>query len=329
MSRTHSLFVRALVLGVSVSASLTACADDQGPAQRSLAPETPVAASPTVIPYVPGDLSTSLTASGPLTNGSVSQFNVTITNAGTQSYTDTVFTWVMIPAGMKRQVDVPVPGSNPRIQCETYRGTNGGLTQSQYSDWCRIWFTTGVPAGQSVTAVVPVKLLAAGDFQTTAGTQVKQFYTYVALDQVWMTVHVSPATKVGGGGGGGGSGTPDLQAGAKSSAGSPAAGSTFTLTFTAKNIGKADAENPTFTATLPAGMTLAGSYYDFGSCTAAGQVVSCTTTHPVSAGTTATAMLTVVAPTVPGSYTTSGTWAITNGDANPADNTASVSVTVK
>ena len=120
---------------LTVSAFLTGCADDQGTSARALAP---VSANPVVIPYVPGDLSTSLTASGPLTNGSVSQFNVTITNAGTQSYTDTVFTWVMIPAGMKRQVDAPVPGANPRIQCETYRGTNGGLTQSQFSDWCRI-----------------------------------------------------------------------------------------------------------------------------------------------------------------------------------------------
>ena len=133
----------------------------------------------------------------------------------------------------------------------------------------------------------------------------------------------------GGGGGGGGTGSPDLQAGAKSSTGSPAPGSTFTLTFTARNVGKVDAENPVFTATLPAGMTALATTYDFGSCTVSGALVSCTTTHPVVPGATAVATVTLAAPSVAGAYSTTSAWSTSNGDANPSDNSAAISVTVK
>jgi uncharacterized repeat protein (TIGR01451 family) len=240
----------------------------------------------------------------------------------------------VLPVGFKRQVPaMNIAVDNPYIQCEAYRGTHGGLTQALYSDACRIWYFGPIAAGASLSAVIPVKLQAEGDFTPWGGAQVYPAdpsgagpMTYLN-NNLWMSfnVHVNPApAKVGTTGG-----LPDLQAGAKASTSSPAAGSAFYLLMTARNSGKVDAENPSFTATVPEGLTITSALFDFGSCTVVGQLVTCTSAHPVSVGSTVTAAINLNAPITPGSFTTAGTWADSNGESSLTNNTSTASVIVK
>jgi uncharacterized repeat protein (TIGR01451 family) len=181
--------------------------------------------------------------------------------------------------------------------------------------------------------VIPVKLQAEGDMTPWGGAEVYPADPFGAgpmtylNNNVWMSfnVHVNPAPpKVGTVGG-----LPDLQAGARASTSSPAAGSAFTLLMTAKNSGKVGAENPAFTAMVPAGVTVSDATFDFGVCTVVGQLVTCTSARPVNVGTTATAAISLIAPLTPGSFTTSGVWADSNGESSLTNNTSTATIIVK
>lgn len=332
------LLCAALMIGA------TACSDGTtSPKALASAPRTPARE---VIPGTEANIVESWSLSGDAAVGNIVNLNFTLTNVGTGDYVPQyiflgetrprgAFAEMVLPVGFKRLLPVSTPGvDNPYIVCEAYRGTHGGLTQANYSDICRAWWYGPIAAGASLTAVIPVKLQAEGDFTTWGGAMVYPTDpwntgtpTYLN-NNLWMpfAVHVNPAPpKVGTVGG-----LPDLQAGGKASTGSPAAGSSFYLLMTAKNSGKVDAETPSFTATVPTGLSVTSATIDFGSCTVVAQRVTCTSTHPVFVGMTMTAAIYLDAPTnAPGTYVTSGIWADGNGESSLTNNTSTVTVIVK
>jgi hypothetical protein len=342
MSRSSS----SVVLAATLLVSLAAC-DDSATSPIRPATATPPSAAHELIPGTSANIVESWSVSGDLVAGGIANLNFTLTNTGSGDYTPTAkyfgetrpriaFAEVVIPVGMKRQVPTGVNGvSNPYILCEAYRGTHGGLTQAFYSDVCRIWYYGALPAGASITATLPVKLQGQGDFTPWGGAEVypadpwgSGAMTYLN-GNLWLKtdVHVNPAppktTATG-------PATAELAAGGKASTGSPAAGSSFYMLLTARNTGKIDADNPSITATVPAGVTITSAAFDYGSCTVTGQLVACSSTHPVFPGMTYNLAIYADAPTgAPGTYITTGTWATTSPEASLTNNTSTVSVLVK
>lgn len=326
--------------------SLAACDDSAtNPIRPTTA--TPAPASREVIPNTSANIVESWSVTGDLVVGGIANLNFTLTNTGTGDFTPTAtyfgetrpriaFAEVVIPVGMKRQIPTMVAGvSNPYILCEAYRGTHGGLTQQFYSDVCRVWYYGALPAGASITATLPVKLQAEGDFTPWGGAEVYPADPFGAgamtylNGNLWLKtdVHVNPAppktTATG-------PATADLAAGGKASTGSPAAGSNFYVLLTAKNSGKVDAENPSISATVPAGLAITGAQLDYGTCTVTGQLVTCSSPHPVFPGMTFNLAIYANAPTgAAGTYTTTGTWATTSPEPNLTNNTSTVSIIVK
>jgi uncharacterized repeat protein (TIGR01451 family) len=84
----------------------------------------------------------------------------------------------------------------------------------------------------------------------------------------------------------------------------------------------------TFTDTLPAGLTYAGSFTFGWSCSVAGQTVTCTYANPLPVNGLA-ALALFVTVTAPGGTVLTNTATVAPLDATPADNTASVTVTVR
>ncbi len=308
--------------------TLAACGETTT-APSSVAPgvTSPVAPRAVTLPGLSGDISSTFAVNGALNAGNIVNLVMTVSNAGPASYADTVFGEVFLPAGTKRQIDLQV--TEPRIQCETYRGTHGGLAANVYSDVCRVWFFNGLAAGTSKQAIVPIKLLNEGDYRSWEFVLAKNptFYTY--LDSASVTMHVLPAVK--GGGTATGTALPDLQMTGKASSGSPAAGAAFTASYAIKNSGKGTATAPVFTATVDAGVTILAAAIEVAgaTCTISGQTVTCTGLPDLAPGAGATMLLSLSAPTSAGSYTLTGGVSSPSGDANAANNSASVSVTIK
>ncbi len=296
------------------------------------------------------DIRESYTVSGDLIAGNIVNLNFTLTNVGTDDFVPThlalgetrpraAFGELVLPPGLKRQQPpVNAATDNPLIVCEAYRGTHGGLTQAFYNDICRMWFYGSIPAGGSVSAVLPVKLVGgAGDFTTWGGAETYPTDQWGSGPLVllnggqWMslTFHVNPVPPKIVTGGGTGAGLPDLQVTTKASTGSPAAGSFFYMLYTVKNSGKVDATDATFTAILPDGLTSAGASWEFGGCTIDGSTVSCTPGRPISSSLAQTVQLSFFAPLTPGTFSVTGVVADSNGDSNLANNSGTVSVTIK
>jgi uncharacterized repeat protein (TIGR01451 family) len=273
---------------------------------------------------------TTYTVTGDLYVGNVVTLNLTITNVGTEDDPYGAFGWLILPKNVKR-TNTPV-GGNPNVLCEAYRGHQGGLSQAIYDDFCRVWYAGPIPAGGSLTLAFPVKLLAEGVYNTQAemswGVPDAGGY-YPNIVRLSQDLIVAPAPPKTSGGGGTGSDLPDLQATAKASTGSPTVGSAYSYIFNVKNSGKVQANNIVFTATVPAGVTVA-SMLDGQSntCTLVDRLVTCGITYLVP-GQTGGITLGVQAPTTPGIVTMTGAFTAAEGDSNLTNNAATVSVTVK
>lgn len=315
--------MRRLLALVPLAIAFAACGE------TTTAP-APVGPRAVIRPGLSGDISSSFAVSGELNAGNIVNLVMTVSNVGPASYADTVFGEIFIPAGAKRQIDLQL--TEPRIQCESYRGTHGGLKANVYSDVCRIWFFNGLAAGSSKQAIVPIKLLSEGDYLSWEFIQAKTPVSYAYLDSASVILHVLPAVKSGGGGGGtAGSALPDLQMTGKVSSGSPAAGSVFSASYSVKNSGKGTATAPTFSATVDAGVTILAAAIEVGgvSCTISGLTVTCADLPDMAPGASANLLLSLGAPTSAGSYSLAGRISSASGDANAANNSASVSVTIK
>ncbi|HEV2032842.1 MAG TPA: hypothetical protein VGU71_01370, partial [Candidatus Dormibacteraeota bacterium] len=84
----------------------------------------------------------------------------------------------------------------------------------------------------------------------------------------------------------------------------------------------------TFTDTLPVGLTFVDSFSFDWHCSAAGQTVTCTYDNPLPVG-RFTGLVLIVDVTAPRGTVLTNTGTVTPSDATPADNTASVTVTVR
>lgn len=277
------------------------------------------------------EIQTSFTVTGNQYVGNVVTLNLTVTNISGVDDPYGTFGWLLLSNQVKR-TQTPTT-ANPKVLCEAYRGHQGGLTQAVYDDFCRVWFTGPIAAGQSINLPFPIKLLSEGTWNVVAenswGVPDAQGY-YPNIVRLPLDLVVGPAPpKVGGGGGGTASGLPDIQASAKTSGGSVAPGGSVWYYFDARNSGKVMANNIPFTATLPAGATLAMSADPGGNaCPIAGNVVTCTISYLVVGQTSGISLL-VTLPAA-GSYSITGTFgAPTEGDSNLSNNSATASVTVK
>lgn len=286
----------------------------------------------------PWTISTSATIVGDLAVGNVATLNVTLTNTSTVDDPYGSFGWILLPKTVKR-TNTPA-GPDPLVLCEAYRGHQGGLTQAVYDDFCRVWMTGPIPAGGSITLAFPVKLLVEGDTdivtemswgEPTAGL-------YPNIVRIPVPFHINPAPpKVGGGGGGGGTGgtaLPDLQTSVKASTGTPRPGVGFNVLFTTKNAGKADAPVVSFVGEVAAGLTVPfAPTMDGWECTIApnaatgGTTVTCPG-GPTTVGTSHGVQIFVNGAPA-GAYAFRGTFTSSIGDANPADDSAALTVTVK
>jgi hypothetical protein len=152
-------------------------------------------------------------------------------------------------------------------------------------------------------------------------------------------VTVSGALAASGSGGGGGGDVssptptavalPDLQATAKASTGSPAAGAQFFLLFETKDGGKAVATDVTFNAVVPDGLVIINVSDGSSGCTLTGRVVSCAITSELYPGTVRGVQIDVYAPLTAGIFAVTGSFADSNGDSNLANNSATVSIAIK
>ena len=332
---------RLLASAVALSALVTAACSTAPTAPSAAATATgsastatesagPAAAASSLVAY-PYSIQTTYTVTGTQTVGSVVTLHLTLTNTSGVDDPYGGFGWILLSNQLKR-TNTPV-GGNPKVLCEAYRGHQGGLTQAVYDDFCRVWVTGPIAAGQSIDLAFPVKLLSEGTWPTVAemtwGQPDAQGY-YPNLVRLTQDIAVAPAPpKVGGGGGGTTSSAPDLQASVKASSGSTTVGGTVLLYPGAKNSGKVIANNIPVTTTVPAGLSIAYAYDAGGQpCAVSGTSVTCNIAYllagqslEVTVAVTGTATGAVTVPVSVG--------APTEGDSNLSNNATSVSITVK
>jgi uncharacterized repeat protein (TIGR01451 family) len=125
-------------------------------------------------------------------------------------------------------------------------------------------------------------------------------------------------------------GETDLQVTGSSNQGSPPPGSQYTYTFKVKNSGPLVTDGDvTFADALPIGVGFVGVTTSIGSCIG-GPSVSCDL-GPLGVGAEATIAIVLTAPSAPGTLVDNATALLPAGqtDRQPANNTASVTVTVK
>lgn len=337
MDRTVALTCAAALATVVLagcSAAPTAPSSSSRAASASLATETTSPSSVRAITAGNGfEVQTSFSVAGDLYAGNVVTLNLTVTNISGVDDPYGTFGWLLLSNQVKR-TQTPTT-ANPRVLCEAYRGHQGGLTQAVYDDFCRVWFTGPIAAGQSLNLAFPIKLLSQGTWNVVAenswGVPDAAGY-YPNIVRLPLDLVVGPAPpKVGGGGGGTTSGLPDLQAGGKASTGSPAAGSAFSYLFTVKNAGKAIGNAIPFTATLPPGLTFVSANDDgAGTCVfGADRTLACSVDY-ILVGQARSVQINVLAPSTAGPLSVTGTFGSpVEGDSNPANNSSTVNVTVK
>lgn len=334
---SRRLFASAVALSAVVTAACStaptapsAAASASGAASPAIEPAGPTSAGANLVAY-PYSIRTAYTVTGTQTVGSVVTLHLTLTNTSGVDDPYGGFGWILLSNQLKR-TNTPV-GGNPKVLCEAYRGHQGGLTQAVYDDFCRVWVTGPIAAGQSIDLAFPVKLLSEGTWPTVAemtwGQPDAQGY-YPNLVRLTQDIAVAPAPpKVGGGGGGTTSSTPDIQATVKTSSGSTAVGGTVLLFPGAKNSGKVIANNVPVTTTVPAGLSIAYAYDAGGQpCAVNGNIVTCTIAYLLSGQSIDVTV--AVTGTAPGSFTIPfAVGAPTEGDSNLSNNATSTSITVK
>ena len=122
----------------------------------------------------------------------------------------------------------------------------------------------------------------------------------------------------------------DLQISGSASSGSPDPGGRLSYTFQIRNTGSAGADGVVFTDAIPAGTSYLGtgvSGLPF-ACSFAAGVVSCNL-QTIPRGSQLTVILTVNAPTTPGTFSDTGAVSSTTPDVQPANNSTTITAQVK
>ena len=127
-----------------------------------------------------------------------------------------------------------------------------------------------------------------------------------------------------------GTGSADLALTGWASNGSPALGSPFSYKFQVKNNGRSDASGATFDDTLPASVTGTSVTTDTGTCALdpVANSVHCDL-GTMAAAKQATIVVNATAPSAAGAVTNTASTGLVGTDANPANNSASVTVQPK
>jgi uncharacterized repeat protein (TIGR01451 family) len=235
----------------------------------------------------------------PVTVGSPLTYTLVVSNAGPSAATNVVAT-DSLPAG---------------VSLLSSSAAQGSCTGTQVVS-CNLGT---VAAGGSVKITVVVMPTAAGTLVNHANVSSSNPDPIAGNNNATATTIVNPAA-------GGGTVTPADVSIVKTASPNPVAvGANLTYTLTVGNSGPSSATDVMATDNLPSGVTLVSTTPSQGTCSGT-QTVSCSL-GTLAAGATATVAI-VVKPTVAGQLSNSASVAATNQDANPANNTSTVTVTV-
>jgi uncharacterized repeat protein (TIGR01451 family) len=241
----------------------------------------------------PGPLTVSVSPDAPLVQGAATGYTITLTNTTADTMTQLSLSTDFVQTSLK---------ATPAA-CVKLGGASGIV----------ICAAPSLAPGASIDFPLTIVPDVAGPISyTTAAAQNGGEVMVVTDDEI-----VAP-------------GDTDLQITGSSNQGSPPAGSQYTYTFKVKNSGPlATAGDVTFSDALPVGVGFLGVTTSIGSCTG-GSSVSCDL-GPLGVGPEATIAIAVTAPSVAGTVVNSATVSLPAGqtDRQPANNTASVAVTVK
>jgi uncharacterized repeat protein (TIGR01451 family) len=239
------------------------------------------------------DLAIAKTAST-LVSGSQGTFTLTVSNVGTGSTSGAITATDLLPAGV------------------TFVGASGsGFTCGASGQLVTCTRTTPLAAGASVSITLTVSVTAA------AGTGLSNTASTSAAGDVNLSNNsatVGPLSVV--------APTPDLSI-AKRVTGVIVAGGSATFAIDAQNVGGGATTGAiTVVDTLQSGLTFVSASGGGWSCSATGQVVTCTYAAPLAAGATTTiSIVTSVASGV--TLVANSASGGTPGDTNPANNSAS------
>ncbi len=239
-----------------------------------------------------GALTLSIGAAGPLTEGSFTAYDITLTNT-----TPSAMTSVVVGADFPDTTFNGLPAICVKL--------GGRLSQ----------FNCGIgtiAAGASVSIDFQIRPNLAGTLTYTAFSGGNA----ILGNSVEDTEDVAPAPT-------------DMQVTGFASTGSPPLGSVFTYTFQVKNNGPfATFGGVSFSDSLPASLAYAGVSTSNGSCTG-GQVVSCAL-GDLAVGVQAIVQISVQAPSVPQTIVDTASISLPQQtDRQPANNAVSVTVATK
>jgi uncharacterized repeat protein (TIGR01451 family) len=262
---------------VSVTATTPGTVTNSATASGGGATNTATASDPTVILPAPPALGITKTHTGNFTVGAVGTYTVTPSNSGGSATSGTLTVIDTLPAGL------------------TYNSASGnGWTCSAAGQTVTCTSTAAVAAGSSANPITLNVNVAAAAVPTVTNT------ASATGGGASNTASASDPTAV--------NGAPVLAAN-KSHTGNFVIGTTNTYTLSVGNTGtSATAGTLTYVDTLPAGLTYNAASGTGWSCSAAGQVVTCTSAQSVAKGATSTPItltVNVVGPT-PGTVTNTG-----------------------
>jgi uncharacterized repeat protein (TIGR01451 family) len=253
-------------------------------------------------PVTDFDLAVSKTVTaGSFTVGTNSTYIFTVTNSGSRATSGTYTFTDTLPAGLTIRSNSPTNWTLGTGWTCAIAGTTNAAGGSLIS--CKRATAIAVN-GSSTTVTVPVTVAAAAAPSVSNTVDVSGVYEASALTGNNSFTLVTPVL------------APDLAI-TKSHNGTFAVGTTETYTITVTNIGRvATSAAYTVVDTLPAGLTYlnnTGSGANWGTCSAAGQVITCTNSTAIAISDSAQPLVINVMPTA------------TAANASPVVNTATVS----
>jgi uncharacterized repeat protein (TIGR01451 family) len=282
----------------------------------------------------PGNIAVSVSTPGPVLSGVAATYTVTATNNTSASFDRTD-----ISGQLSNGLTLNGFGVADDCARSNKKPTLGPLFSCI--------FATPVPNSPATLIVLAPGETASWTFTATAsqpGLQsaaINASGTFPARNALGLGVGNSvslsipvaqgPVPAGGGGGGGGGvpapTGSPDLQLVGSASSGSPALGSAFSYKFQVKNSGQGGASGVTFDDPLPASVVGTSVSSDTGTCTVdtVANSVHCDV-GGLAVGKQATITVNAIAPSSPGAVTNTASTGLAETDANPANNSASVTV---
>lgn len=241
------------------------------------------------------DMAVSVAVVGTPTSGGNALFQVTVTNNGPDAQS------------------VATSTGSITVALNSVTSATGVCAGARNSVWTCTWGT--LAAGTSATYLVSGKVGNATSVTVNATVQGQTDFDFTNNRASATATVAGPL--------------PDLQLSGSASSNSPAAGTAYAYRYGVKAAGKAGASSVVFGDVLPDGVTVVGATTDLGTCTVAGQGVSCAL-GDMPGGTSANVVITVIAPPTAGT-TVVNSAVVDNpaGDSNGSNNTSTISITTR